>query len=68
MSISDKLNEKCILNCVIDAKKEKGNIFLCQNNTLVTIKYIIKPKAESIIFIVKLFLNITKFSDKSLSL
>jgi len=56
MSISDKLYSKCVLNfakTIINVTKEKDKYFLCQDYSLVTVQYIIKPKNKPIQFMVK---------------
>jgi len=58
LTISDKLYQKCIFECTkttIDVYKEKNNYFLCKDNSLITIQYIIKPKDKPIKFMVKKF-------------
>jgi hypothetical protein len=45
--------------------KEEDKYFLCQNYSLVTVQYIM-PKNKSIQFMVKKFMNVTEFSDKSI--
>ncbi|KAF0713730.1 DUF4806 domain-containing protein, partial [Aphis craccivora] len=70
LTISDKLYRKCIFECTkttIDVTKEKDNYFLCQNNSLITIQYVIKPKDKPIKFMVKRFLNVLEFCNKPLS-
>jgi len=56
MSISDKLYTKCVLNfskTIINVTKEKDKYFLCQDNSLITVQYIIKLKNKPIQFMVK---------------
>jgi hypothetical protein len=67
LSISDKFYTKCVLNfskTIINITKEKDKYFLCQDNSLVTVQYIIKPKNKLIQFMVKKFINVSVFSDK----
>jgi hypothetical protein len=67
ISISDKLYSKCVLNVaktIINMTNEKDKYFLCQDYSLVTVQYIIKPKNKPIKFMVKKFMTVTEFSDK----
>jgi hypothetical protein len=67
MSISDKLYTKCVLNfskTIIDVTKEKDKYFLCQDNSLITVQYIIKLKNKPIQIMVKKCINVSVFSNK----
>lgn len=70
ITISNKLYSKCVLNfsnTIINVKKEKDKYFLCQDNSLVSIQYIIMSKNKPIQFMVKKFMNVTEFSNKPIS-
>jgi len=70
LTISDKHYQKCIFECTkttIDVNKEKNSYFLCKDNSLIKIQFIIKPKDKPIKFMVKKFLNILEFCNKPIS-
>lgn len=70
VAISDKLYQKCIFESTkttLDVAKEKDHYFLCQDGSLITIQYIIKPKDKPIKLMVKKFLNVSEFCNKPFS-